>query len=92
MVAADGDLMKEDETMGTVDGQTSIEEMDQGGMTDVDKAPSIKIRFNKFPHNYSRSSQLRETIANGWASHRREGGLCKMKVVEDCTRATVLGI
>jgi hypothetical protein len=35
--AVDDDLMKEDETMGTVDGQTSIEETGQDGMTDVDR-------------------------------------------------------
>ena len=36
MVAADDDLMKEDETTETVDDRTSIEEMGQDGMTDVD--------------------------------------------------------
>ena len=91
-VAVDDDLMKGDETMGSVDDQTSIEEMDQDGMTDVDKLSSIKIGFNKFPHRRSRFSQLRETIANGWASHRRERSLCEMKAVEDCARATVLEI
>lgn len=91
-VAVGDDLMKGDETMGTVDEQTSIEEMGQEWMTGVDKLTSTKIRFNKFPHRRSRSSQLRETIADGWASHRRERILCEMKVVEDCARAPVLEI
>jgi hypothetical protein len=90
--AVDDDLMKEDETMGTADGQTSIEETGQDGMTDVDRLSGNKIRINKFRHRRSRSSQLRETIVNGWASHRHERSLCKMKVVEDCARSTVLGI
>jgi hypothetical protein len=75
-VAVGGDLMKEGETMENVDDQTNTGEMDQDGMTDVDEFSSIKIRFNKFPRRRSRSSQLRETIANSWASHRRENNLC----------------
>ncbi len=49
MAAVDDDLMKEDETMGTVDDQTIIGEMDQDGMIDVDRLYSAKIRINKFP-------------------------------------------
>ena len=65
MVVVDDGLMKEDEMMGAVDGRTSIEEMDQDGMIEVDQWSSMKIRFNRFPHHRSHSSQLRETIVDG---------------------------